>query len=160
MHWQKIALVGVGLLGGSLGLALRQRRLAGRVEGYVRRAVSIAECERRGVVDQAGLDLAAVVREADLGILSGPLAQMRGLAERLAPALKPDATVTDVGSVKASVVADLETLIAHAGGHFVGSHPMAGAEKVGVQWARADLFGMRVVDPIWRRRAEGESLRG
>jgi prephenate dehydrogenase len=65
---------------------------------------------------------------------------MRGLVEQMLPALKPDAIVTDVGSVKGSVVRDLESLVGKAGAHFVGSHPMAGAEKMGVAAARADLF--------------------
>ncbi len=65
---------------------------------------------------------------------------MRPLAARMLPALKPGAIVTDVGSVKAGVVRDLESLIQNSGAHFVGSHPMAGAEKNGVGAARADLF--------------------
>jgi prephenate dehydrogenase len=140
MHWQKITLVGVGLLGGSLGLAVKQRRLAARIEGYVRRTASITECDKLAVVDHATRDLARAVAEADLVILCTPLSQMRELAEKMLPALKPGAIVTDVGSVKGSVVEELEPLIAGAGGHFVGSHPMAGGEKTGVSAARADLF--------------------
>ena len=140
MHWQKITLVGIGLLGGSLGLAIRQRRLAGRVEGFVRRAASVTECEQLGIVDHATLDLREAVREADLVILCTPLAQMRGLVEKMAPALKSGTVVTDVGSVKGRVVQELEPLVVQAGGHFVGSHPMAGAEKMGPSAARADLF--------------------
>ena len=140
MQFEKITLVGVGLLGGSLGLAVRQRRLAGRVEGYVRRAASVIECEKIGVVDRATDDLAAAVKDADLVVLCTPLAQMRRLTEQFLPSLKRGAIVTDVGSVKASVVAELESLVASAGAHFVGGHPMAGAEKVGSSAARADLF--------------------
>lgn len=140
MQFEKITLVGVGLLGGSLGLAVRQRRLAGRVEGYVRRAASVIECEKIGVVDRATDDLAAAVKDADLVVLCTPLAQMRRLTEQFLPSLKRGAIVTDVGSVKASVVAELESLVASTGAHFVGGHPMAGAEKVGSSAARADLF--------------------
>jgi prephenate dehydrogenase len=140
MHWQKITLVGVGLLGGSLGLAVKQRRLADRVEGYVRRTASIAECDKLGVVDHATRDLERAVAGADLVILCTPLSQMRELGLKMLPALKPGAIVTDVGSVKGSVVEDLESLIAGADAHFVGSHPMAGGEKTGVSAAKADLF--------------------
>lgn len=140
MHWQKITLVGVGLLGGSLGLAIKGRHLAGRVEGVVRREASIAECERLGVVDKAEMDLFRAVDNADLIILCTPIAQMRDLAGKMRTALKPGAIVTDVGSVKASVVHELEPMMAEAGAHFIGSHPMAGAEKMGVSAARADLF--------------------
>jgi cyclohexadieny/prephenate dehydrogenase len=140
VRWQKITLVGMGLLGGSLGLVIRQRRLAQWVEGYVRRSASVTECERLGLVDHATLDLEAAVREADLVILCTPLAQMQPLTARMAPVLQRGALVTDVGSVKGSVVAELEPLVARAGGCFVGSHPMAGAEKTGASAARADLF--------------------
>src|SRR5262245_58148698 len=140
MHWQKIALVGVGLLGGSLGLAARQRGLAGRVVGFVRRAESVAECKAAGAVDDAATDLAAVIRDADLVVLGTPIAQMDSLVSRMLTALKPGALVTDVGSVKAGVVSALESRVAEVGAHFIGSHPMAGAEKMGVAAARADLF--------------------
>lgn len=140
MHWQKVTLIGVGLLGGSLGLAIKQRRLAGKVDGYVRRTISIAECEKMGVVDHATRDLKRAVENADLIILCTPLSQMRELTQQILPALKKGAVVTDVGSVKESVVEELEPLVAGAGAFFVGSHPMAGGEKTGVSAARADLF--------------------
>ncbi|MBE0545241.1 MAG: prephenate dehydrogenase [Verrucomicrobia bacterium] len=140
MRWNKITLVGVGLLGGSLGLAIKRRRLAGHVEGYVRRAASIKECQKFQAADHATQDLALAVADADLVILCTPLAQMCPLVRQLLPALKRGAIVTDVGSVKASVVKEIEALVAKAGGHFIGSHPMAGAEKTGVSAARADLF--------------------
>jgi prephenate dehydrogenase len=73
-------------------------------------------------------------------VLCVPLAQMRPLAEQMLPALEPGAIVTDVGSVKGSVVEDLEGLVAQGGGYFIGGHPMAGVEKTGVAAARADLF--------------------
>ena len=149
MHWRKIALVGVGLLGGSLGLAIKRRHRAVQVDGYVRREASIAECEKLGAVDKASLDLLQAVDNADLVILCTPLSQMSELAGKMRPALKAGALVTDVGSAKARVVGELEPLLAEAGAHFIGSHPMAGAEKTGVGAARADLFAgaMCVITP-------------
>ncbi len=144
MQFQKITLIGVGLLGGSLGLAVKRRRLAGRVEGYVRRTATIAECRKRRAVDLATLDLLAAVSGADLIVLCTPLAQMQPLVKDFLPSMKRGAIVTDVGSVKGNVVKDLEKLITKAGGHFVGSHPMAGAEKTGVSAARVDLFEQAV----------------
>jgi prephenate dehydrogenase len=138
--WKKVTLVGVGLLGGSLGLALRKRRLARRVVGFVRRKASVTECRQAGAADCATLNLREAVERADLVILCTPLAQMRPLTKRLLPYLKCGAIVTDVGSVKGSIVRELEPLVAKAGAHFVGSHPMAGSEKTGVRAARADLF--------------------
>jgi prephenate dehydrogenase len=140
VHWKKVTLVGVGLLGGSLGLALKQRRLAATVAGFVRRPASIRDCERFGAVDRATMDLADAVRDADLIVLSTPIAQMRPLAARMLPALKRGAIVTDVGSVKGSVVRELEPLFRKAGVSFIGSHPMAGSEKTGVAFSRADLY--------------------
>ena len=128
------------MLGGSIGLAARQRRLAGEVAGYVRRAASLKDCEKAGAVDFATTDLLAAVSNADLIILCTPLAQMRPLVRQFSPAIKSGAIITDVGSVKADVVRELESIIAKTGAHFIGSHPMAGGETMGVRAARADLF--------------------
>ena len=140
VRWKRVTLVGVGLLGGSLGLALRKRGLADCVTGYVRRAASVRECEKIGAVNLATRDLRGAVQDANLIVLCTPIAQMRPLVEQMLPALKRGAIVTDVGSVKGTIVRDLESLVEKAGAHFVGSHPMAGAEKMGVAAARADLF--------------------
>jgi prephenate dehydrogenase len=140
VHFQKITLAGVGLLGGSLGLAIKQRSLAKRVDGLVRRIASVTECEKLGVVDHATRDPQKAAENADLVILCSPIARMREVLEPMLAGLKPGAIVTDVGSVKASVVRELEPLARKAGGYFVGSHPMAGAEKMGPGAARADLF--------------------
>jgi len=144
VQFRKITIVGVGLLGGSLGLAARKRRLASEIAGYARRQKTIAECEKIGALDYATTDLLAAVSGADLVILCTPLAQMRTLAEQFLPALKRGAIVTDVGSVKAEVVRELELLTAKIGAHFVGSHPMAGGEKMGVLAAKADLYANAV----------------
>jgi len=140
MQWEKITLIGVGLLGGSIGLAIKKTKLAKRVFGYVRRPGSIEECEQAGAVHEATCDLARAVEGADLVILCTPLSQMFSLTEQMLPALKRDTIVTDVGSVKGSVVGQLEPLVAKRGACFVGSHPMAGAERMGVTAAQPDLF--------------------
>jgi prephenate dehydrogenase len=152
VRFEKVTIVGVGLLGGSLGLAVRKRRLAKRVVGYVRRAASVAECKKAGAVDACTLDLREAVSGADLIVLCTPLAQMRPLLKEMLPAVKRGAIITDVGSVKAGVVKELEPLVAKAGAHFIGSHPMAGAEKTGVAAARVDLFNnaVSVVTPTKR----------
>ena len=140
MPWQQVTVIGVGLLGGSLGLALKQHRLARKVNGYVRRAASIQECQKLGVVDWATRDLCQAVTGADLIVLATPLAQMAELMVGMLPALRPGAIITDVGSAKASIVRKLEPLAASVGAHFVGSHPMTGSEKTGPAAARSDLF--------------------
>lgn len=159
MRWNKITLVGVGLLGGSLGLALRRRKLAKEIAGYVRREASIEECEQTGATDFATTDLLAAVSGADLVVLCTPLAQMRALVQQMRPALKRGAIVTDVGSVKASVVKDVEALIHKSGAHFVGSHPMAGGEKQGVLAARENLFECAVCVVTPTRKTNPAALR-
>jgi prephenate dehydrogenase len=152
VRFQKITIVGVGLLGGSIGLAVKRSRLAREVAGFVRRHASLKDCEKASAVDYATTDLLAAVSNADLVILCTPLSQMRSRVAEMLPALKRGAIVTDVGSVKASVVRELESLVQKSGAHFVGSHPMAGAEKTGVRAARADLFvnAVCVVTPTTR----------
>src|SRR6266498_1010816 len=140
VHFRKIVIAGVGLLGGSLGLAVKQRGLAAKVDGLVRRSASITECDKLGVVDHATRDPLRAAENADFVVLCTPIARMREVLQQILPALKRDAIVTDVGSAKASVVLELEPLVAGAGGHFVGSHPMAGAETMGPGAARPDLF--------------------
>lgn len=150
MQFQKITIIGVGLLGGSIGLAVKRRKLAGEVAGFVRRAASLKDCEKAGALDYATTDLLAAVSNADLVILCTPLAQMRSLTQQFLPALKHGAIITDVGSVKADVVREAGTLLKKAGAHFVGSHPMAGGEKMGVLASRADLYhnAVCVVTPV------------
>src|SRR5581483_6473396 len=108
------------------------RRLAKEVAGFVRRKASVAECKKFRAVDAATLDVREAVAGADLIVLCTPIAQMRPLLKEMLPAISPGAILTDVGSVKGSVVKELESLAARAGAHFIGSHPMAGAEKTGV----------------------------
>jgi prephenate dehydrogenase len=144
VQFQKITIVGVGLLGGSIGLAVRQGQLAREVAGYVRREASLRDCERAGAVDYATTDLLAAVSGADLVILCTPLAQMPQLARQFLPALERGALVTDAGSVKAGVMRDVGAVLQQSKAHFVGSHPMAGGEKMGVLAARADLYAKAV----------------
>ena len=149
MQFNQVTLVGVGLLGGSLGLALQKHALAKRVVAYVRRSASVAECANYKVAHHATTDLAEAVRGADLVVLGTPIAQMRPLAEAMLPGLRPGTLVTDVGSVKGSLVAELEPLFSKASIPFLGSHPMAGGERMGMGAARADLFqnSMCVITP-------------
>ncbi len=95
---------------------------------------------KAGAVDSATMVLAQAVENADLVILCTPIGQMLELTKQMLPSLKRGAVVTDVGSVKGQPAKELTTLVANGGGCFIGSHPMAGAEKMGVSAAKADLF--------------------
>jgi prephenate dehydrogenase len=140
MRWRKVSIIGLGLLGGSLGLACKQRRLAETVYGYARREKTIQEATDLGAVDAASTDLSKAVENADLVIFCTPLCQMTELSRLMIPHLPAGALITDVGSVKGDLVRNLQPLFAEHGIEFIGSHPMAGSEKKGVSAARADLF--------------------
>ncbi|HYE31046.1 MAG TPA: prephenate dehydrogenase/arogenate dehydrogenase family protein [Methylomirabilota bacterium] len=144
MLWRKTTLLGVGLLGGSLGLAMKRARLSEQICGFVRRPESIDECLQLGVVDQCGCDLHTAVENADLLILCTPIGKMRDLLLAAIPSIKPGALITDVGSVKASVARELEPLAVQAGATFIGSHPMAGSERMGVNASKIDLFSKAI----------------
>ena len=133
-----LAVLGPGLLGGSIALAAR-RGGAHRLAIWARREESAAEVRALNLAEIVATDLGEVVREADLVVLCVPVGAMKALAEKVAPLLRAGAIVTDVGSVKAVVVRDLAPLF-HTGRHFIGSHPMAGSEQTGLAAARADLF--------------------
>jgi prephenate dehydrogenase len=159
VRWKKVSLIGVGLLGGSLGLALRKGGLSEKVVGFVRRPGSIRECERVGAVEKATLNLEEAVLGADLIVLCTPIAQMRPLVDRMFEAIGPGTVITDVGSVKACIVRDLEPIATRAQAFFIGSHPMAGAEKMGVASARADLFEKAVCVVTQTRRSNPTALK-
>src|SRR5436309_1250864 len=117
-------------------MALKERRRARFVYGFARRQASVRECERLGAVDKATVELEEAVAEADLVVLCTPIFQMRALVKQMLPSLRPGALLTDVGSVKGSVVSEIEALAGKAKANFVGSHPMAGGERMGVAAAR------------------------
>ena len=138
--FRRAVIVGVGLLGGSLGMALKNRRLADRVVGLVRRRVTIAPARNRGAVDEARLDPRAALAGADLVVFATPLARTPALIAELAGFIPPGALVTDVGSAKTAFLAELRRRLPAPAFAFASSHPMAGAEQGGVGAARADLF--------------------
>jgi len=136
---ERVAIVGLGLIGGSIGLALKENRPEIEILGVTRRAETAAEALRKGVADHAGTDL-ALIAEADLVILACPLGVTATVLEACAPLLAPGARVTDVGSVKGEVVAHAKRLFAAEADRFLGGHPMAGKEVSGIEHADADLF--------------------
>jgi prephenate dehydrogenase len=138
--FNKVAIVGMGLLGGSLGRALREFRVASCVAGYARRQATLEECRQVGAADLASTDLAEVVNDAEVVVLCTPIGQMGELASQCIPLLRDGTLLTDVGSAKASVVAAIEPLVEGTGVTFVGGHPMAGSEQTGVLASKPDLY--------------------
>ncbi len=134
-----ISVIGLGLLGGSVAAAARERGLARQVVGVSRRAENTALALERGVVDSATTHVPTGVGEADLVVLATPVYAMERTLQGAAPHLKAGALVTDVGSVKGPLVDSLPCQLP-PGVRFVGSHPMAGSHATGLEHARADLF--------------------
>ncbi len=141
--FNRVAIIGLGLIGGSMGLALHKARAAQEVVGYdLGRGVS-DRARKIGAIDQAHSALADVVRGADLVILATPVGAMWALLQDIAPALSPGAVVTDVASTKSQVINWAEEFLP-ANISFVGGHPMAGKEVSGVEAADAGLFSNRI----------------
>lgn len=136
---RSVAVLGLGLLGGSLCHALRATANPPTLTGYAHRASTLARAREIGLADVLTDDLPAAVGGADLVVLCSPVGTFEALLRGVAPYLKSGAIVTDVGSTKRSVCRlARELLPSHA--RFVGSHPMAGGERAGADHARADLF--------------------
>lgn len=133
-----VAIVGCGLLGASLGLALKQRGLVGSVTGIGRNRSTLDAAHSAGAIDHAALDLEAAAG-ADLVVIATPVAQSVGILEQLAKIAKPEAVLTDVGSTKGRICSRAAELWP-AQRPFIGGHPMAGSEKSGPAAARADLY--------------------
>lgn len=139
-----VAIVGVGLIGGSFALALKKAKLVECVIGIGRRQSSIDAALKLGVVDQGATDMAAT-RAADMVLLAMPVGQMESTMRALVPCLSAKTIVTDAGSTKADVVACARDHLGAALPRFVPAHPIAGAEQSGVEAARADLYRDRNV---------------
>jgi len=137
-RFERIAVLGLGLLGGSVALAARERGAARSVVGTGRRREALEEAARRGVID-ASASVERAVDAADLVVLATPVTAMAAQLQRAAPHLRPGTVVTDVGSVKGVLAETLPGLLP-PGVPYVGSHPMAGSHLRGVEHARADLF--------------------
>jgi prephenate dehydrogenase len=129
----RVAVLGVGLIGGSIALAARQR-LAATVSGFDSSRDALAQAVTRGAIDRSCETVAEAAADADVAFVAVPVGALSGVIGAALSAAPADCVVTDVGSTKRSVVA------AHSDPRFVGGHPLAGAETAGVEHARADLF--------------------
>lgn len=151
MQIQTLTIVGVGLIGGSIGLAAKRRGIAQRVLGAGRQQASLDRALAVGAIDEAFLDLAAAVHQADFVVFCTPVDRIVEQVAVLAPGCSAGTILTDAGSTKAAIVAGMEGRLPK-GIFFVGSHPIAGSEKRGPDHANADLFYGRltVVTPTPR----------
>lgn len=139
IRFDRLAVLGLGLLGGSVAWAARERGMARVVVGSGRREAPLRDAQARGLVDEIEIDPAKAVAGADLVVLATPVGSMAGVLRAAAPGLAAGALVTDVGSVK-SVLAETLPGLLPSGVRFIGSHPMAGSHEKGPAHARADLL--------------------
>ena len=137
--FERIAIIGIGLIGSSLARAVRRDGLAGHVAGCARTAATRDTALELGIVDSAHADPAEAVRDADLVVICTPLGTYADIAARIGPRLMPGAIVSDVGSVKQSVIRDLSPHLPD-GTHLVPGHPVAGTEHSGPRAGFAELF--------------------
>ncbi len=143
MLLDSLAIVGVGLIGGSIGLAAKARTATRHIVGIGRNPNSLQQAAELGIIDEFTTDLSVGVRSANAVVFCSPVDQIVRQAREAAPYAMPGALFTDAGSTKANIVRELERSLP---GHlrFVGAHPLAGSEKQGAENARADLFDGRV----------------
>jgi prephenate dehydrogenase len=139
IHFKQVAIVGVGLIGGSLGMVLKQRRLADAVVGIGRRVENLKTAVALGAIDRYVSEPRAGIEGADLVVLATPVDTYEQHLKQWASDLRPGTIVTDVGSVKGDLVTQAESLMP-ASVLFVGAHPIAGREKTGVAAGSVDLF--------------------
>jgi cyclohexadieny/prephenate dehydrogenase len=149
-----LAVVGVGLIGGSVALAARRRGLAARVVGADQNAQTLQTSLARGILDEAAAGIEEAARRADVVVFCTPVDRVASQVRVAAAACRPGTLLMDAGSTKAEIVRDLDDLPGAA--PFVGCHPLAGSEKSGPEHARADLFdsALVVVTPGDRTLAE------
>jgi prephenate dehydrogenase len=146
MFFERVAVIGVGLIGGSFSLALKEKKLCGHVVGAGRSAANLQTALARGAIDSIAADAAAAASGADLILVSTPVAQFEKILHSIAAKLKPAAIVIDAGSTKRDVVAAARAALGARIAQFIPAHPIAGAEHSGAAAATPGLYrGRRLV---------------
>jgi prephenate dehydrogenase len=142
---QSVCIIGTGLIGGSLALALRRAEFCTQITGAGRTEATLKTAVDLGVIDSYEMDLAKAVSGADIVVVSVPLGAMKSVFEKIAPGLSATAVVTDAGSAKQGVIRDAEAALGDKASRFVAAHPIAGTERSGVQAAFKELYDERRV---------------
>ena len=133
--FNKVAIIGIGLIGGSMALAIRKKRLARRIIGVSRHKSTLIRARKSRIIDKGSQDL-RVIKDADLVVLATPVNTILKLSQAIAKFIRRDCIVTDVGSTKKEIVSKLSKLFPN----YIGSHPLAGSEKRGIENVEADIF--------------------
>ena len=156
-RFNKIAIIGVGLIGGSIGLAVKKKKLAKQVVGICRRKISARSALRKKAVDKVTLDYKEGLKGADLVIIATPVGRVIDIAEKVIKNSEGNLILTDVGSTKEMIVKEIEKIVPSRI-RFIGSHPMAGSEKNGVSSADEDLFKNSVCVVTKTGKTDNEAL--
>jgi prephenate dehydrogenase len=143
MKFETLAIIGVGLIGGSIGLAAKRRGVANRVIGAGRQRSTLDRAQALGAIDEGTLDHVEAAAQADLAVYCTPVDHIAGQILSAAPRCRPGSILTDAGSTKLAIVRAIEGRLPD-GISFVGGHPLAGSEKRGSEYAHPDLFQGRV----------------
>lgn len=136
----KIVIFGVGLIGGSVALALKKAGSRAEIVGVGRTAESLQTAIHHGVIDRASNNIADAIEHADLILIATPVAQTSAILSAIQPYLASNTIITDAGSTKTDVLACAQQILGAKVSQFIGGHPIAGAEKSGVSAATADLY--------------------
>ncbi len=142
---ERLCLIGVGLIGGSLALSLREAGYCQNIIGVGRNPDNLKDALKLNIIDEASQDVASAVKNADMVILAAPVGATESLVKQFKDQLKPDAILTDVGSVKGDVIQQIERAFGHVPANFVPGHPIAGTENSGAKAAFPELFKDRRV---------------
>jgi cyclohexadieny/prephenate dehydrogenase len=140
--FEKVCIVGLGLIGGSIGLAIKRSNISNQITGYARSNSTLEKAIELGLVDSVKDNLKDAVNNSDLVILATPLSTFRELVEEMSPFLKKGCIITDTGSAKLTVIEDLKDILPN-GVEFVPGHPIAGTEESGPDAGFAELFDNR-----------------
>lgn len=140
-RFKKVTIIGVGLIGGSIGLAIKKRHVAKEVVGVFRHKATLKRALKARAIDKGTLSIAEGVKGADLIIVASPVSCIPALVKESAKYAGKGAVITDAGSTKGWIIHEAEKAVGNSRNmYFVGSHPMAGSEHAGVEYARADLL--------------------
>jgi prephenate dehydrogenase len=160
MFFERVAIIGVGLIGGSFGLALKEAKRAGHVVGIGRGVANLKLAADRGCIDSFARDIEVGVEGADLILVATPVSFFRNVLTEVKPNLRPDALITDGGSTKRDVVRAARAALGSRVGQFVPAHPIAGAEKSGAGAATPNLFRDKRVVLTPLKENSREAVRG
>ncbi|MBI5211996.1 MAG: prephenate dehydrogenase/arogenate dehydrogenase family protein [Nitrospirae bacterium] len=139
IFFNKVSIIGVGLIGASFALALREKGLCKTISGCGRKEENLKRAKELRIIDDYSLDVKRACEDSDLILLSTPIGSFKDIVGQIKGVLKKGAIVTDAGSVKGRLVYDLEAAMPE-GVYYIGSHPIAGSDKSGIDDARPDLF--------------------